>query len=1483
MIILLGFIIVIPLSAYLGIKSNYIQQHISRFLSDQAAQSLDTKITFSNIHYTFPNQLTIKDFILFDQQDRPFIVIEEGHIGILFFSAKRRAITLSNVDVKKGAFNLYQDSTGIINGEFFFDAIKQNDTTRTPFLVTIHKLTSDSLSFRFLQEDATAKSTGIHFGNLLIQINNLKANDFQKDSQNEITFRINQMRFIEQCGFLVESLQGDVRVSDTTIRLENSIIHTPQSNLYINHFVFLYDHYQSFGDGGIINDVQIQCQMDDSDLHTKDLYLLGGIFKDYHQVFKVSTSLDGSINKLRASNLDIRHGEDIRFQGDIDIDGLPETQEIFLFSSIKELTLSKEGLERASIEQLFKQKIELPAVLDNLGVISYTGNFTGFLDDFVAYGTIHSNIGIISTDIAIQPDSLKNIHISGSVAGKDFDLGQFMASEDILGKTSLSLNIDGLYRNDKTLNMRAEGMVDKLDFNRYTLTNITMGGDITENYFDGVINIQDPNLDLDFSGLIEYADKDPLFDFSAQINHANLYRLNIDHTDSLSSFYANLKAHFEYDERNMFKGKIRLSDGMFKNAGNTISLKEILLYTLEGKTNQIILKSDYLDGRIVGKYDFTSLPNDFHHFFAHYLSWINNDKLNRQVDQGNLSASLNSFQFDFYIKDAGVLTRYFNQAYYISPNSILKGAFSPKTHTFDLRYKSDTLQIPNLMIEKLHINSLSFSDSLKLQTTIGRITVLDKFSESNISIRQIAKHDSLFSLFQINSIDSTTTKGQLKTLLTRQANENQGDFHFHLHPTTLIIEDTLFHIQAEKIGFDSTSIHFTQFDIASASRYIKLNGTLSDKQEDKLNIAFEHIPLSHVNRLIQTDAVTLAGNTSGIIQVADIRESLYFVADVDVDTLFLNGESLGYTTLKSTWDNEEQLIRINSQSMRNQHTVIALSGIYEPNEKFLHASISLSKLRAHILNPFLTGVLSEIKGIANGYVTLIGPLSNINMDGELTLQRTSFLVDYLNTSYSFTHTLPIRNNELHFKEVTVFDAEGSQGTLNGTIGFPLMRSVELDMKLNTKSLLVLNTNFAQNPDFFGKAYAAGVAEIKGSPGDIEMILSLKTMPNSDISIPIETENSRVDEKKLVTFVSPKKNKEQQKFRSSPTQQESEGFDLSFDLEVTPETRVQLLFDLDVVDVIRASGTGNLSMDINRNGQFEMFGEYVIERGDFWLNLQNLLNKRFAIKQNSSLTWNGDPVNADVNIHAIYKLKASLSNLFGDTTQTYKKRVPVECEVALNGVLTNPEMDFLINLPTVEPETRNKAQVLLDTEEKRSRQFLSLLVFNSFWYEPDAGNAYASQQGDYGAFTASTGSEMLSNQVSSWLSQFSSDVDIGVYYRPGKEEMTDEMEVALSMQLLDEWVSISGHVDMMGQNKEARQSTQSSNNLVGDFEVDVKVNQSGKLRVKAFHRSNDDVWYRNHEYRQGVGLTYREEFESLNSLFRRIFARTEEEEEESTLK
>jgi hypothetical protein len=224
--------------------------------------------------------------------------------------------------------------------------------------------------------------------------------------------------------------------------------------------------------------------------------------------------------------------------------------------------------------------------------------------------------------------------------------------------------------------------------------------------------------------------------------------------------------------------------------------------------------------------------------------------------------------------------------------------------------------------------------------------------------------------------------------------------------------------------------------------------------------------------------------------------------------------------------------------------------------------------------------------------------------------------------------------------------------------------------------------------------------------------------------------------------------------------------LNIDLDVTPEAQIQLLIDPKAGDVIKGRGEGNLNMNLNAAGDFKITGDYTIEEGDYLFTLGNIFNKRFDVESGGMLTFNGDLENAEIDLKASYKnLKASLAPILPDLGDSrYNERIPVEPQIHLTGKLFNPFVKFDIYLPNADEETRTYLKNMITSEEELSRQFLFLLVMNSFYTDNSMANKPNTTSAGTSAMAATT-TEMVSNQLSNWLSQISNDFDVGFNYRP----------------------------------------------------------------------------------------------------------------------
>jgi hypothetical protein len=96
-----------------------------------------------------------------------------------------------------------------------------------------------------------------------------------------------------------------------------------------------------------------------------------------------------------------------------------------------------------------------------------------------------------------------------------------------------------------------------------------------------------------------------------------------------------------------------------------------------------------------------------------------------------------------------------------------------------------------------------------------------------------------------------------------------------------------------------------------------------------------------------------------------------------------------------------------------------------------------------------------------------------------------------------------------------------------------------------------------------------------------------------------------------------------------------------------------------------------------------------------------------------------------------------------------------------------------------------------------------------------------------------------------------------------------MKVYMAKQLMNNRVTIDANFGRVNAS-ESQATTLNTSQWVGDMNVEYKVTDDGRVRLRAFNRSNDNTLMNasSAPYTQGVGISYREEFETGRELAKR---------------
>jgi hypothetical protein len=1174
-------------------------------------------------------------------------------------------------------------------------------------------------------------------------------------------------------------------------------------------------------------------------------------------------NLHGRLNSFKGDTILLEYGNNTLFSGNFDLNGLPDIQETFMYFDIQDLTTTVADIESFQKPGEPGETVDLSEQLSQLGVITYHGKFAGFYNDFVSYGTLITDVGQLSTDLSIRPDSLENVHFNGKLNTEDFDLARLTDLGDMAGKLSMNAQVEGTSYQGGSLDYRMDGHISKVEFNNYEYQHIDFQGDLSNRKFDGSFSVRDPNLQMEFFGKFDINDTLPVFDFTANVDRARLFPLHlaINPTYTLSCY---LRANFIGSDIDEFDGEINLVNSLFQKEGKQIQIYNFNFYAQHRPdSNRIILRSDLVDAEIYGQYEFEDIGKATGRLLAHHLPAFR-DIIKKNPDTED--ESFNNFRYEFHLKNTYPITDFFFPEIEFARNSKIYGNYNPAIYEFNLEGDLPSFQYGENKWDDLEISLVTNDSTAHFLTTCGSMISGSVLNMENIRLSWNVDSDSLnYSLLWKNNDQEDISLGDISGFASFHYRPSYRipriDLHFN--PGKIYIRDTIWDLDRSGITIDTSSVEFHKLQVRHNSQSLAVNGKLSRLPTDELYFNFTDLVLVHLNQLTSKSGLQIDGILNGTSTISDVYSNPMFLSDINIDHLIINNEEIGNTFIRAGWINPEQKIRLEMEAMRGNLKTLDVKGDYYPDDRKINFNLALDKLKLEIFEPYTRGVITDLDGLASGQLTVGGYTDKPMVNGSLNMQKTSFRVDYLQTIYSFTNEITVRDNNLIIDDFELFDETGNRAVAQGIIKNQYFRDFDFDLSLRADNFNFMKTRAVHNQTFYGDAMATGLIRFIGQPGNLRLVVSAKTEKDTHIFIPIN-QGRDLQENNFITYIQPDSLVVEEEEVDRQYTVKVTGLSLDFDLEVTRDATVEIIFDPKVGDIMSANGSGNIQLTINRQNDFEIFGEYIIERGDYLFTLQNIINKRLSVQRGGRITWNGDPTGAVINMSAIYDTRAAPGVLVPEPTENLKKRMPVECHLNMEGNLLNPLLSFKIEMPTAEEETRNVVRNAISTEEELTKQFLSLLVINNF----SAPSTSSGGSGNTGAGMAGvTASELLSNQLSNWLSQISNDFDIGVNYRPGDEISSDQVEVALSTQIFDDRVSIHTNFDVSDKSSNTA-TNQRTNTIAGDFDVDVKLTDSGKFRLKAFNRYNYDQLYKTAPYTQGVGFVYREDFNSFGELGRR---------------
>ena len=1426
---------------------------MSKYLTGRLSEQLQTTITLSSVSYSFFNRIQVTDLYIEDQRGDTLLYAGLTKFRIRRFRPEKKLVEIRRASMEDALVNFVIDERGVVNLKFITDRIKKPHVP--PERKNRLKITSIELTdSRFVLSKAGISETGRRVNLTDLDLKDLQISVRDLDSYRDtVRMQITRLSGKDRSGFTIDRLTSRFRLGKTHMRFEDLNIDTEGSQMNVPLLFFGFDRYSGFSQ--FAREVELYFTSSHSILSMDDLTRFVAAPGGVVDRVTIDGTLSGRLSDLRGEELYVTFDDRSSLAFDFIMIGLPDFDHTFLDFNFRQLNTSFDAMRDLAGREVTGPSAELYPWA-NLGNLVYRGRFTGYPDHFVASGLLASDLGKMVMDLSFRPDTLRGLSFNGRLRTSDFRMGKFLEQEH-LADLDMNIHADGTLYNGE-IRAELDGSIDTLEFYDYAYSNVIVDGAFTNKTFDGLLRISDPNIRMDFLGKMDFSGEVPVYNFTADVARARPYFLNLPQDDP--NYFASFLIETNLSGRTLdqLNGEIRLINSLFEKTDAQLQLYDMrILAKNTPDTSRLQVRSELFDADIEGRFRLTELPASFRNMADRFMDVI--------PDHTPVPDTVNRFSYRMDFKHVNPLLDFFYPALGIADQSMVYGTYDPSDNEFTTTGYLPSLQITGntwhqvdlfanvdqeTFITRFQSDSMVFGDELSLVDQQFYFRAARDTSQLEISWNN--RREPLYR-------GNINLKGSFEP-----GPAEERLFRLRVQPATLIVGDEPWSINGSEILLKQSYLFVDSLLVESRTESLLANGTISSGSDKQFDLAIRNLDLHRVTRLTGRK-LDLQGKLTGNVNYRHIDQYPYIISDLSVDTLWFNRQLLGSASLNAGWNESRGTIEMEVVSDRDDLRVMEIRGDYSPSGGMLDFNIHLNDFRLMSLDPYLAGVFSDLEGTGDVQLTLDGTLREPELNGSVLFHNGAFTVTYLGTRYQFDNRLRVYQNNIYLEDFLFSDENGNTGRLNGTISNHHLRDLYVNLRIDVNNMLCLNTTSGNNETYYGRVFATGDMVISGPPDQIRLVINARTERNSNLNLPLYTA-SEVQTTDFITFISEDERDEPEE---AVLPDQRGGISMEMDISITPDASVQLIFDPKVGDIIETSGRGNLRLEQDPDDGFSMFGDVELQRGEYLFTLQNVINKRFQIEPGGTISFNGSPTTATVNLNAIYTTRAAPYNLYpggqSQMRERLKKRIPVECHLNLQGELTSPRISTDIEMPTADPETRNLLVNSTSTEEERMKQFLSLLVINNFYSVSGMGDV------DVGTMNTSiagvTASELLSNQLSNWLSQISDDFDIGVNYRPGDQISSDEVEVALSTQLLNDRIIISGNVDVGGE--ETSPSTAAPNNpyIVGDFDVEFRVTDN--VSVTAFNRARDELLFETAPYKQGVGISYREEFDNFNELIMRF--------------
>lgn len=1491
-----------------------VQRDIRATCERELSKLLDSEVSIADLNITPFNRVTLRRVAITDALGDTAITVDRIGAGISLLDLTLHRNFVVNyaeiIGLDGHLHRAYPDSP--LNISNIIEALRPKEKKKEPamFDLRINSIVLRRTAFTYDIDSIPHRADSVSWDRHHIAIDNMRADiEIPRLSNDAYLIDLKRLAFDTRAGLTITDLSGRFDVTSKGISVTDMRLELPSSRLVFGPVRLDYDGWDNLPDALRSSNTDMSISI------SRSSYVAPADFACFYPSLarlsaplSVSLTLRGSLNHASLSPLAItgQPAYDFALRVVGDARNIDHPDDLHVDLSTIALKGNADNLAHI-LSDLFPLSQSAVDIIGRTGNFSANGSLAGSLDDAHFTGSLATAVGLLDIDADYQRLPTKDgARIKGTISTGDsrnstadsdagtvgIDLATLLASADC-GNLVTDISTDAIITHDG-LSGSVDATVRSVELKGHNYSDITLRADIDRSHDVQITaQVDDDDLTLNLDGNARLAGASSTLRLSASLDQADLNALGLTSRFPAHRLAFNLDADVSGNSPDNLDGTVSISDLTFTDEADPTRRFDLSQFTLTASPTDsvpsITIDSDILDLHLRGSYCISTLTPTLRDMAARALPAL--FPQGRPVTARLRVASLHPLchnRFDLYatLHETEDFADFFRLPVSALYPVEITGRVDDSASLVTLAVKAPYLRQKKKIIEDTRINATldGLTDSLTLTASA---TMPTKNGPMNLSVTADGADNRILSAVKWHVDNPRRYNGDLSLsarFLRDASRQAPLSTTISIFPGTLEFNDAKWDVHPAGIYLKgSRDITVKGFDVSRGNQFVKINGRASTDPADILTLGMSGFSLDDLFETLHISKVDIGGAATGTFYASELfSPSPHLVTPgLLVKNMSYSDAVLGDAVITSHYDVEKKGIMLTADIAQADSLHSIIDGGIFPAADSLDLRFTARKLNVGFLGTFMSGFASNVHGHASGSARLWGRFSTIDLESALYTDDFGMRINITNVDYTVADSIFARRGYIPFNNVTVRDRDGHTARLNGALRHSSFKNLRYNIELtDARSLLMLDINDKINPAWYGRIYGNGRLSLNGGGGIIDIDANVTTTEGSSFTF-VASDMEVADEYTFVTmreknFIAisdsldlidptPRLVRHLREKNKQDDDDESSIYNMKLAVTATPATQMILIMDPVGTDRIRTRGSGTINIAYSSlDDLLHMYGRYVIDHGNYNFTLQDIIIKDFTIKEGSSITFNDDPTQAQLDISAVYALTANLSDLdesFSQDRDLNRTNVPVHAVLNVNGYLQQPEISFNLEFPTLNQDIDRKVRSIVSTDDMMNRQIIYLLALNRF-YTPDY--MASTRRGNE---LVSVASSTISSQLSSMLGELSENWSIAPNFRSDRGDFSDmEVDLALSSNLLNNRLLLNGNFGY-------RDKTLNNNQFVGDFDIQYLLNRSGSVRLKAYNRYNDQNYYiKTATTTQGVGVAFRRDFDDMWQAIRSIFRR-----------